>query len=103
MTQRASHVASRRVTLRLTPPQVPIARRTTLTAAVSSGGRPVTVGTVVFTVNGSPAGQAVIDAGGVATSTWSTYLAGAHEVRARYLGAGPYAASVSDAATLTVR
>ncbi len=60
----------------------------TFTATVTSGGLPVTQGSVLFEEGGQVLGLGALDAAGQARLTTSTLAAGAHVIRAEYGGAG---------------
>ena len=68
---------------------------TATVAALQAGSTKGTpIGTVVFTVDGSPAGSFPLDGAGMATLVLPTGLsAGPHSVTAAYQGGGSYAAS----------
>jgi hypothetical protein len=91
-----------RIVLTLFPAQVPAARRTSFQGVVTADGLPVTDGRVQFTVNGTGAGRAALDARGVATVTFATHIAGTYEVRARFSGTSTHDPSSSGLTTLRV-
>lgn len=66
----------------------------TFTATVTSGGEPVTAGTLQFAVDGVDAGTAsALDAQGQATFLTNALPAGTHEITAAYQGSTNYATS----------
>jgi hypothetical protein len=90
------------VALTVTPSRVMAAHRAVITAAVRSGGEPVTWGAVEFTANGLGAGRVNVNAEGIATTTFQTYLAGTYEIRARFAGSPEYSSSRSKPVILSV-
>jgi uncharacterized repeat protein (TIGR01451 family) len=74
----------------------------TFTATVTAGGNPVTMGTVTFSIDGTPQAPAVsLDGAGQAALTTNTLTEGTHSIVANYSGAGGFSAS-SGSLTQTV-
>ena len=88
------HASATDLTSSLNPSQV--GDTVTFTATVTSGGAPVTSGSVTFNVDGTDAATVAVSAAGVATYTTSALGAGTHPVEARYVETAAVAAS-SDA------
>ena len=65
----------------------------TFTATVTSGGAPVTTGTVAFADGGTPLASVPVDATGTATFTTSALSGGTHPITATYGGTPAYATS----------
>lgn len=65
----------------------------TFTATVTSGGSPVTSGTVTFTDDSAPLATVSVDATGTATFTTSALVAGTHPITATYSGTAALAGS----------
>jgi hypothetical protein len=76
--------------------------RTVFRAAVTVGRKPVVNGSIEFSVNGGGAGRIILDAHGLASTHYSTYIAGTYSVTARYTGNAEYAASLSKPVTFIV-
>jgi RHS repeat-associated protein len=67
----------------------------TFTATVTSGGNPVTTGTVSFTEGSTVLGTGTLNSSGHASFTTSTLAVGNHSVTAGYAGGGNYSPSTS--------
>jgi hypothetical protein len=91
------------ITLTLSPSQVAPARRVIFEVMVTSEGRPVTEGSVDFTVNGAGAGKVALNSRGAATTGFATHITGMYEVRARFSGTSRYEPSSSSVHTLHVQ
>lgn len=65
----------------------------TFTATVSSGGAPVTTGSVTFSIDGTDYFTTPVSAGGVATLNYDTFTAGTYAIVARYVANATYATS----------
>ena len=96
-----SELTPTNIEVSVSPARVSPGRRTIITATVRVRGSTPS-GSVDFTVNGLGAGRVPLNAKGVASTTFRTYIAGTHEVRARYTGSGQHSSSRSSAASLTV-
>ncbi|HEY5979368.1 MAG TPA: Ig-like domain-containing protein, partial [Microlunatus sp.] len=69
----------------------------TFTATVTSGGSPLTTGSVQFIIGGDPAGATVpLPASGQVTLTTGALPAGTHVIQARYTGTTEYIPSEDD-------
>ncbi|GAA1980087.1 hypothetical protein GCM10009777_11900 [Microbacterium pumilum] len=74
-----------------------VGQAVTFTATVTSGGAPVTTGTVAFSDGGTPLGANVpVDAAGTATFTTSALTAGTHPITATYAGTPAYTTSTGN-------
>ena len=77
-------------------------RTVALTATVTAGGSPVTSGTVTFYNGTTSIGTGAVNASGVVTLSLTTLPVGADSITANYGATAHFAASTSNAATVTV-
>jgi hypothetical protein len=74
----------------------------TFTAAVTSGGAPVSTGVVTFLNGGNTLGTGTVNSTGVATISLSTLPVGADSISAQFGGTSSFATSVSGVVMVTV-
>ncbi len=94
--------ATTTTTLTASPTSASYGASVTLTAMVTSGGTPVTTGTVTFYNGSTSLGTGALNASGVATLNTTTLPVGGDSITASYAAQGNYAASTSTASTVTV-
>lgn len=99
---RTSPSAVTATVLTATPASASSGSTVSLSAAVSSAGAPVTAGTVTFQSDSATIGTGTLNSNGVATISLSTLPIGADSITATYGGGASFAASVSNAVTVTV-